>query len=147
MLSFAHGSKGLIFWNYDSYKSIEGIVDSNGTPSELWYLIKDNIVPRLKGNLGNTLLKSGYTGNYAVMRRITPTEEITYQNPGYLSLTEVTPGTFSYNFHAGLLKDTLDSDNDYFLLVNLLTNVSRSVRINLTRNLSLYNKSRKFHFN
>ena len=59
MLALAHGVKGLMFWNYDTYPwqdpyIIDGIVGENDEPTELWYLIKENIAPRLRGTLGNS---------------------------------------------------------------------------------------------
>jgi hypothetical protein len=58
MLALAHGSKGIMFSDYASYQFysmgggyIDAIVDENGTPLELWYVIKDNLAPRLKGHL------------------------------------------------------------------------------------------------
>ncbi|MCU0364603.1 MAG: hypothetical protein MUE93_02910 [Ignavibacteriaceae bacterium] len=79
-LALAHGAKGIIFLWFDSIPQyidrltcvgvyMDCIVDSNGVPEpdssySLYYTIKDNLVPRLKGKLGNTLMKLDYTGNF-----------------------------------------------------------------------------------
>jgi hypothetical protein len=48
MLALAHGSKGLMLWSFDSYDAgaarVKGIVDEDGTTSDLWDVIHDNFV-------------------------------------------------------------------------------------------------------
>jgi len=76
MLALAHGSRGIMISCYDGWGTadylppysdliyIQGIVDTlvNGNieVTDLWYLIRDNLAPRLKGKLGKTLLDLDY---------------------------------------------------------------------------------------
>jgi len=79
MLALAHGAKGILFEWFDSYELtaysdcapayIECLVDSNGTPEvndgdTLYFTVKNNLVPRLKGKLGKRLMNLDYTGDY-----------------------------------------------------------------------------------
>lgn len=101
MLALAHGSKGIMFWKYftnnhyglgatcpDTVAS-EGIVGlmADGFPkSELWYLIKDNLAPRLKGKLGKTLLSLDYTRNFLQLQATAPTQTPVPVTYDYLTL-------------------------------------------------------------
>jgi hypothetical protein len=129
-LLLAHGCKGIIFWNYDSYATtlcnvpgyFDCILDHNGNRTDLWYLIRDNLAPRLKGTLGNSLLKLNYTGNYLRLRKNIGTESESgiYS---YIALIDPIASSDTLNFHCGLLNDSLDMNyNKYFLLTNLITN-------------------------
>ncbi|NWG29275.1 MAG: hypothetical protein HXY48_12170, partial [Ignavibacteriaceae bacterium] len=87
MLALAHGSKGLFFLIYDSWKyrgadygleydtyyqkGLVDTLDENNqlNPTPLWYYLKDNLIPRLKGKLGNTLMNLNYTGEYLQLQR------------------------------------------------------------------------------
>jgi hypothetical protein len=78
MLALAHGAKGIIFQWFDSYGGFpaqdmghcigthwECVVDENGNPEirngdTLYAKIKNNLVSRLKGKLGKTLLDLDY---------------------------------------------------------------------------------------
>ena len=77
MLALAHGIKGLIFYKYldagpfnnGKFACIgnyweRGIIGQDLNPTPLWNLIKNNLVPRLKGTLGSTLFGLDYTGTY-----------------------------------------------------------------------------------
>ncbi|RKY97300.1 MAG: hypothetical protein DRQ13_04850 [Ignavibacteriae bacterium] len=147
MLALAHGVKGLMFWNYESYevnRCSEGsyydcIVGKapTYTPSELWYLINDNFVPRLKGKLGNTLLSLNYTGNYIHMECLNcPSQD----NNTYDYLTINHYGT-NYFWHAGLFEHKDYADNKYFLLANLRTNTSVESRLVVSNNTDYKNVS------
>ena len=122
MLALAHGVKGILFWNYDSYSGgstfIEGMVDRNLKPTELWYLISGNFVPRLKGKLGMTLLDLDYTGDYINIsndRKISSTSN----EHDYLSIEK--SGNQSH-WHIGFFKRKNHPDDKYFLINNLNVN-------------------------
>ena len=64
--------------------------------------------------MGNTLVKLNYTGVYTTLKRFLPTANLALTSSNYLSLSEPLPSTKDINFHAGLLKDKNDEDNNYF---------------------------------
>lgn len=139
MLSLVHGVKGLMFWQFESevFDSVykDAIIDSDLNPTELYYVIKDNLVPRLKGKLGNTLLGLNYTGNF-INFQVGQPEGMLYHED-YLSLVK---GTEQVSYHAGLLQQKYDDNNKYFLVTNLLTNSDQTryctMYINYNRTLS-----------
>jgi hypothetical protein len=148
MLALAHGVKGLLFWNYDSYRSgsnfVEGIVDRNLKPTELWYLIKNNFVSRLKGKLGKTLLGLNYTGKYINIGNDLNISS-TSNKYDYLSIEKT--GN-QYRWHAGLFERNDQTDNKYFLLVNLNVNSGAVAELEIDndtkyQNLSFRNVERK----
>ncbi|NUM61693.1 MAG: hypothetical protein HUU44_06025, partial [Ignavibacteriaceae bacterium] len=154
MLALAHGSQGILFFAYDSWEYndviyggngvqhyIHGLVDtlhSDGTipVSDLWYLIRDNLSPRLKGKLGNALMSLKYTGDYLQLRRHLQEEPDFgfYNTPPtvnnlYLTLTEYTgdstpPPT---HFHAGFFSRPNHLFDNYFMLDNLITTNAKTV--------------------
>ena len=143
MLALSHGIKGVMFWNYWSYKSIEPtcgncgiledcIVDVNGKPTELYNYLQASLFPRLKGNLGNILLKLDYTGNFihATYHGTFPgkSDSVTQD---YLTLL---PNGSDYDFHAGLFKYNNDSDSKFFMLVNLRMDGSREAKFTINNN-------------
>jgi len=141
MLALAHGVKGLLFWNYDSYKSgsnfVEGIVDRNLKPTELWYLIKNNFVSRLKGKLGKTLLNLTYTGKYINIgndRNISSTSN----EHDYLSIKK---NGNRYHWHAGFFERNDQPDNKYFLLVNLNVSSGARAEFEINNNTEYHNLS------
>ncbi|NWF51426.1 MAG: hypothetical protein HXY49_12895, partial [Ignavibacteriaceae bacterium] len=137
MLALAHGAKGIIYENYYSQRgddyNVKSLVDSIApyTPHSLWYKVQE-IGNRLKGVLGNTLMKLDYTKNYAYLRNLIGIEGSS-QIGDYLTLTPPGSTNIEHNFHAGILEDKADEENDFFLLVNLLTTADRSLRINLNK--------------
>ncbi len=141
MLALAHGIKGLLFWNYWTYPGHQPLcncdVIHNGLvtdeqqpkPTELWYLIKNNLAPRLEGRLGNRLLGLKYTGDY-ISARYSGDPNYPYpQTVDYLTLP--TPYT-TQNWHAGLLYRNGFNDNKYFFLANLIPDTAKSIPIGLT---------------
>jgi hypothetical protein len=77
MLSLAHGAKGIFYETYYSYRSsdpmlVEALVDTmiNGvfTPRENWYKVQE-LISRLKGKLGNTLITLDYTNDFIMLRQ------------------------------------------------------------------------------
>ncbi|MCW9065850.1 MAG: hypothetical protein OQJ78_06085 [Ignavibacteriaceae bacterium] len=83
MLALAHGIKGLIFSHFDSFRSYDdinnqwytlmgfiGTESTNYDTTALWYLVRDNIVPRLKGKLGKTLMSLDYTGDFLQLQHV-----------------------------------------------------------------------------
>ncbi len=137
MLALAHGAKGIFFWPYYSYTFYDtdcketvltdAIVDTNNSPSDLYFEIKNNLFPRLNGTLGSTLLKLKYTGNYIYITSTTNENYVENSSNDYLAIPD--SGT-DYNWEAGFFTGKVNSDNKYFLLVNLKTGESRTANLN-----------------
>jgi len=137
MLALAHGIKGLMFWNYDSYQQssayIQGIVNEDTSKTELWYVIKDNFAPRLKGTLGTTLLGLDYTGNFLQLKYFIPTDDPPPQPVVYDYLTlGVIPSANDQNWHAGFFERPNYSDDKYFFLANLWGESAKTVYVKVT---------------
>ena len=141
MLALAHGSKGIFFWNYDSYPviinnvsgiydCIVGSTDNNYAPSELYYLIRDNLTARLKSKLGNRLSELRYTGDYISKSHFPGEAPINQTTLHYLTIPYGLSSD-SVNWHAGFFDRTGYSDDKYFFLVNLLPENEDSVGIRL----------------
>ena len=141
MLALAHGVKGLLLWNYDSYKSgsnfVEGIVDRNLKPTELWYLVKNNFVSRLKGKLGKTMLELKYTGKYI---NISDDRNISSTSKKYDFLSIDKSGN-QYHWHVGFFERNNQPDNKYFLLVNLIVNSSAAAKLEIENDTEYHNLS------
>lgn len=69
MLALAHGSTGIELFSYTSfwnntenytYGIVENRVDSPFVRRDLWYHLKEGLIPRIKGKLGSTLLGLDY---------------------------------------------------------------------------------------
>ncbi|WP_407931570.1 hypothetical protein, partial [Ignavibacterium album] len=147
-LALAHGAKGIVFlwfdsyWNYSTHCSsdvyLEGIVDENGTPipntgNALYNTIKDNLVPRLKGILGTSLMKLDYTGDFLQYRYQIPTDNPEPVESNYLILGYGTQALDGRNWHCGFFDRPGQTDNKYFLLANLyLTADSMTVQVKVT---------------
>lgn len=140
MLALAHGVKGIIFWGYDSWRKgnlfFDGIVDLKIEPTDLWYIIHDNLVPRLKGKLGKTLMTLNYTGNYLQHYKIDKKQDdgsLRQLSDDFLTLGFGSSQPEEKNWHCGLFRRQNHPDDKYFLLANLYTIAdSRSIEIKLT---------------
>ena len=127
MLGLAHGMKGLMLFSYDSFNEIKGIVSNNQpnfTKSNLWYLLKDNLIPRLKGTLGQKLVELNYTGKYLQYFKIgkiksNPSLQRTQDN--FLTLGFNPTQSTEMNWHCGLFSRPEHPDDKYFFLVNIYT--------------------------
>lgn len=145
MLALSHGAKGLLFWNYDSYGSFKCIVDASGKPGHLWHLIHNNLAPRLNGDLGDRLLKLKYTGNFINAKYFKPNDNRSSQTTDYLTLPE-TPSAFVMNWHAGFFINKEHPDDKFFFLVNLLTDMDKTIPIKLTPPVPGYINYRFRHY-
>ncbi len=143
MLALAHGVKGLTLSHYDSFtgndpkygsyilQGLIGMVSTNYDTTDLWYLVKNSFVPRLKGKLGKTLMSLNYSGNFLQYRYQIPTHD----NPAesgtdYLILGYGIYDAHERNWHCGFFDRPGQTDNKYFLLANLyLTAQSKTVRV------------------
>jgi parallel beta-helix repeat protein len=150
MLALSHGAKGINFKWFDSFESSgyywDCIVDENAVPrhDSIYYLIKDNLIPRLKGKLGKTLLTLNYTGDYLELRRYMGPNTAESETKNYLTLstTPQNPTPFTYYFHAGFFESPNQIDNNHFLLTNLITYDDRWVNVGVTDNGSNYINTR-----
>jgi hypothetical protein len=136
MLALAHGVKGLTFSHYDSYSEEDYVLtgfiknDPNYTKTDLWYLARDNLVPRLKGKLGKTLMSLNYTGDYIPLycngcpNHDSPTL-------GYLTID---CEASNYHWHVGFFEHKNYSDNKHFFLTNLGTVNSVTARLTVSNN-------------
>jgi hypothetical protein len=136
MLALAHGSKGLMFWTYDSYSPqeayVQGIVDEEGNTSDLWDVIHDNFVPRLlEGPLGSTLMGLKYTADFLQQQHFNP--ESSPPPPverSYLTIS-VIDSSNEMNMHAGFFDriNTNFPNDKYFFLANLITTDSSTAEV------------------
>jgi Secretion system C-terminal sorting domain len=155
MLALAHSAKGILFYKYSStnypiysatcqdsvwFDAIVGTSSDSYLPSPLWYVIHDNLAPRLSGKLGKTLLDLDYTGNYLQLNNSPPPPANNSVSSDYLTLSRNT--TSFINFHAGFLSTENQPDNKHFLLANLNTDNNRDVVISVVNNFSGYNNIR-----
>lgn len=151
MLALSHGAKGIIFWKMSDgtaqeYNCNDEIVrykvllnrETNGfSANPLFYYLMNSFSPRITGVLGATLNKLNYTGNYLNLKYFIPTDSYQPVTYDYLTLG-LYPSAQTMNWFAGLLIDSLDSENNYFLLTNLLTNTSKSIYVKATPPVSGY---------
>ena len=136
MLSLAHGAKGIMFFWFESIPwvedrgscvsiYIETIVDEEGNPLDLYWTIKDTLVPRLKGALGKKLLSLNYTGDNLPLRRYITEPNVpntaSTVTERYLTLSEYAgeaPPPQPINFHAGFFSRPSYPLDNCFMLVN-----------------------------
>jgi|WetSurMetagenome_2_1015567.scaffolds.fasta_scaffold03552_4 parallel beta-helix repeat protein len=155
MLALAHGSKGILFFLYDSWGYTDDIYGGEGVPhyikglvdtldvngnipvNDLWYLVHDNLTPRLKGKLGKTLMNLDYTGGY--INKECSSCGI-HDNPS-LDYLEIDCNVSSYFWHAGFFEQNNYSDNKYFLLTNLRVTVPVSTDLIVSNNTGYENVS------
>jgi parallel beta-helix repeat protein len=135
MLALVHGSKGIMTWVYATrhYENRtrcggewyeRGLVDSNLNPTELWDLFHDNIIPRLKGKLGRTLLSLDYTGNYfnlAYHQGENPLPDRIWRYFRWQHFGN------DYHWHIGFMQQNSFTDNEYFMLANQRVDGNRTV--------------------
>ena len=142
MLALAHGAKGIMFWkmfteegyapagsNCNEPVKFLSILDPNLGSTDIYREIKNNLAPRLRGILGNTLKKLDYTGYSVQLKHEGPPPPGNPSNILYLTLND--GHLDQVNFLSGLLKDGTDSENNFFLLVNLITDAQRTVDVTL----------------
>ncbi|MGB5288602.1 MAG: hypothetical protein WBN42_08910, partial [Ignavibacteriaceae bacterium] len=137
MLALAHGVKGLIFSHFESYPgdgyTLRGFIGMpHGYEKDTLYgLVKYNLIPRLKGKLGKTLMGLDYTGDYLQYYYFTPTENTpsppTFE---YFTIGSGSPST-TMNWHCSFFESEYFTDDKYFMLANLLTTADRSVDVTI----------------
>lgn len=162
LLALAHGSKGITFEWFDSFPdfhhdlcasnvSVLCLVDEDGNPLSLYTTVKDTIVPRLKGKLGNTLLNLDYTQDYVQLRRYLQEEPgFNFFNTSpaeterYLTLTEYIPDSYDppIHFHVGFFSRPGHELDNYFMLDNLITTDERKVWVTIVPPFSGYKNYR-----
>lgn len=142
MLALASGAKGIFFYNfYGADMNTLGIYnDFTGGPSDprshLFYKIRGDIAPRIKGLLGNTLLTLSYSGNYTAINSedgiITSSN---FPSSSYALISGNNSWSQFINFHLSLFNDNFNSNNKYFFLANLncLPNQSQNVQIQVSK--------------
>jgi len=146
MLALSHGAKGIFFWTYDVSSNDDlrnAIVDANGNHSELWNVIHNNLVPRLYGNLGNTLMDLNYTGDYIERKYNAAAKELfpSPQNYDYLTLG-LHAAAHEMHWHTGFLVNKNYPDDKYFLLANLNTENNESITVKVTPPVTGYTNYR-----
>jgi hypothetical protein len=149
MLGLAHGAKGLMLFSYDSFSEIKGLVANNQPNFEkrkLWYFLRDKLIPRLKGELGDKLIELEYTGNYLQYYKIgkmqsNPTIHRTQDD--FLTLGLSQTKSEEKNWHCGLFTRPEHPDDKYFFLTNLYTTAnSRSIDIRISEKKQKYENFR-----
>jgi hypothetical protein len=148
MLALAQGAKGLIFWklitstgyeyNCDctvTFDAITGEYPDFSKTDMYWYLYY-SLRPRLTGKLGNILPNLEYTGKslHTTYHGEYPDTLSTFSiippySPAYLTLKA--HGN-DYDWHAGLFNHILQSQNKFFMLINLRTDGSREAKFTIT---------------
>jgi len=149
ILALSHGVKGIMFWQLGSRRTgnnsscntlereyIDCIIDEDLQPSELFYVIKNNIAPRLKSTLGTTLLSLNYTGDFINIQYEEQLPESFDNEEDFLTIH---PSGMSYYWHAGFLNQVDNPDNKYFLLTNLRTTFQNVAVIDIENNTDFVN--------
>ncbi|MBZ0183653.1 MAG: hypothetical protein K8F60_14435, partial [Melioribacteraceae bacterium] len=135
MLALAHGAKGIFYYNLFSYsnnnETHDGLLDFNYNPTTRYTKIKDEITPRLKGALGDKLLKLNYTGEYLQTKKLNGTL-INHDNIDFIDVEDADDAT-TYNYHVGVFENLNGADDKYFMIINLLCGEteSKTVRCSL----------------
>jgi hypothetical protein len=112
-------------------------------PTELYWVIKNNLAPRLKGKLGKTLLNLSYTGNFLTLQYFNPTQNALPQPQTYEYLTlGLQLSNNDMNWHAGFLERVNNTDDKYFMLTNLLTTANSSIDVKVEPPVQGYNNYR-----
>ncbi|MFI5406242.1 MAG: hypothetical protein ACHQ1D_06980, partial [Nitrososphaerales archaeon] len=146
MLALAHGVKGIIYMAFDAYQVWEpnfgtyiheGIIDTQKNPTDLFFVLKDNLIPRLKGTLGNTLMNLDYTGSY-INREYHEGIPPDQSELEYLSIQHY---GMSYFWHAGFFNEADHLDNKYFLLTSLRTEEDITAKLTVSNNTGYENVS------
>ena len=139
MLALAHGITGIELWSYTThwddaenytYGIVENRIDSPFVRRDLWYHLKEGLIPRLKGKLGNTLMNLEYTGDFLQLQHIFNQQNpntITYE---YLTLELVGP-TVDHNWHTGFFSRSQHPQDNYFMLCNLITTDERKIKVTI----------------
>jgi parallel beta-helix repeat protein len=147
MLALAHGVKGLVNEGFTSLGQPpsppndiwQGILNEDGTPflslegtnesHNAYKIIKDNLVPRLKGTLGKALMSLNYTGDYLQFQYEDQQSPSGPAELDYLTLDECIPSTQVRNWHCGFFTYPSQIDNEYFLLANMITTDNRCIKL------------------
>jgi hypothetical protein len=146
MLSLAYGSKGTMIWPFSSgwsggpeilcdtqFVYFDAPLTQNGTPTELYNYIKNDLTRRLKSYLGATLLGLTYAKENLQLRHITPTQNPLPNPPSndYLTIgLQLT--NKDMNWHVGFFNKPDQIDNKYFLMANLWTNSQMTIQVKVT---------------
>lgn len=128
MLGLAHGMTGIELFSFTSFWQssdiiVKGIIDNRYSinPSNLYYHLKDILIPRLKGKLGKTLMNLDYTGDYIQSYYEIPSQ-IPLPDPQTIDYLTLGYGNYTAHdmlWHCGFFDRFGQPDNKYFLLANL----------------------------
>ena len=146
LLALAHGARGLMYYCYKSSYSIKnnisetisGLLNSNGTHSDLWDEVQ-SFTTRMHGAFGDNLMNLEYND---LSLRITwgmDTRQESKNSDSYSYLTIQKPLSGSLDkgvFHCGLLSPKYPDSvhTKYFLLLNELTPAAYSQAVTITVN-------------
>lgn len=132
MLALAHGVGGIVNYTFTSLhdpgpngNGTYGIINPDGTPyteHNLYSVIKDNLVPRLKGTLGNTLMHLDYTGDYVDIYYKIPSDDPLPQPLTHEYLTVGCGGLPADDmyWHFGFFNRPYYPEDKYFFTTNLM---------------------------
>jgi hypothetical protein len=131
MLALSYGVHGITFFSFDSYDYgnfvVYGLIDININHTDLSNLLRYDLVPRLKGNLGKTLMMLNYTGKFISLND----HNITAPDKNEVEYLKIQNSDKDYFWHAGLFDHKDFPDDKYFLLTNLRTTKSSSTEITI----------------
>lgn len=134
MLALAHGAKGIFYEPFYSYGTVKGLLEPEEPyePKDIGIQARDFINPRLNGKLGNTLLGLNYTGNYLQHKYFTPSQA-SAPPPSVSDYLSIWENTYIHdvNWHAGFFERPNHFEDRYFLLVNLLPNTQKLLKLRL----------------
>ncbi|MCW9066712.1 MAG: hypothetical protein OQJ78_10490 [Ignavibacteriaceae bacterium] len=149
MLGLAHGMKGIMLFSYDSFGEIIGLVANDRTnfsKSNLWYLLKNSLIPRLKGTLGRKLMELNYTGNYLQYFKIGKVQNkpsVQKTQDDFLTLGFNQTQSVEMNWHCGLFNRPEHPEDKYIFLANLYTAAdSRAINIQVKESGNKYKNYR-----
>lgn len=117
-MGLTYGAKALVFWKYDSWGNdsigLSGLLMGDGSHSDLWYSVRDDINPYIKA-IDSTYLTLHWMKADYVSPTHNPAIDLISSVMAYpLSIESASPDTGW--FHVGVYRDS--SDDYYFMLVN-----------------------------
>ncbi len=146
MLSLAHGAKGIFYYNLFSYGNDStkhySLLDSTYSRTDRFLRIRDSLKPRIEGDFGKTLLGLDYTGDYIRKGKRQTGSTFSYSPlDSYLSIADITTSSPPYNYHVGLMEDSSYTDQQYFLITNLICppGSNRTARLTINDNYDFTN--------
>ncbi|MGE5435712.1 MAG: T9SS type A sorting domain-containing protein, partial [Syntrophothermus sp.] len=145
MLSLSYGAKGLLFWNYPSYRSgkiyYHCIVDTFRQPLDFYTYLRNSFAPKINGSMGKHLLNAEYLNEHLNFYFTEPhkANENNWVSTNFEIIDDDLMAVAWLS--AGLLEDKNFSESKYFFPVNLL-NSGNDTYYFKAKNFNSYNNYR-----